>query len=181
VLTVRHLHALALTHTAEAFEKELGPFVLVQRPPDPIFAQVAMTLRASSTIPMAHRRRLTEQIVTMVQAFEQMWVFCTQNVAPGKELVVGRSEDCDLRVDEPSVSKYHASLRWVPPPAAPSLRDLGSTNGTFLNARAIDDSEALLGDGDALSFGDAQFLFMLARTLHAQLLSAGLPQPLGDL
>ena len=107
-----------------------------------------------------------------------MWVFSPQNMTPGKELVVGRAEDCDLRVDEPSVSKRHAAVRWSPPPGSPALRDLGSTNGTFLNARAIDDTEQPLGDGDAISFGDAQFLFMLPKTLHAQLLSAGLPRGL---
>jgi hypothetical protein len=177
VLTVRDLHTLALSSEPTAFERQLGPFVLIQKPPDPIFARIAMTLRASSTVPMAHRSRLTDQLATMLQGFEQMWVFDTKNVAAGAELLIGRAEESQFRVDEPSVSKRHAALTFRGPSAPPTLRDLGSTNGTFVNARAIADVETPLGDGDTLCFGDAQFLFMAPRALHAQLLSLAAAPP----
>ena len=176
MLTVRDLHAIGTSRSPEDFEHEVGPFVLIQKPPDPIFARVAMTLRASSTIPMAHRNRLADQLLTMLRGFEKMWVFTATGLAAGGEVLIGRAEECHVRVDEPSVSKHHATVRWQPPPQSSTVRDLGSTNGTFVNARAIAQVEMPIADGDALGFGDAQFLFMTPRTLHAQLLTAGPPR-----
>jgi hypothetical protein len=174
LLTIPDLHVLATTLPPEAFEARLGPFVLVQRPPDQIYARVAMTLRTSGTIRMAHRERLGERILTMMDAFRDMWVFSIPRLAAGQSLVVGRAEECAIRVDEPSVSKRHAEIRWSPAPETATLRDLGSSNGTFLNARAIGEVDMPLADGDALSFGDASFLFVSPRTLHAQLLSTAM-------
>ena len=45
------------------------------------------------------------------------------------EVTLGRSSDCDVWVDDPSVSRRHATLRLG---ADITLEDLGSANGTFL-------------------------------------------------
>jgi len=54
-------------------------------------------------------------------------------------IAIGRGEDCDVRVDNTSVSRRHALLH-----AGPALRieDLGSANGTF-----VPEAEASPGDG----------------------------------
>ncbi len=53
-----------------------------------------------------------------------------------KELVVvGRGEDCDLRIDDKSVSKRHCVL--VTTDGLVLLRDLGSTNGTRVNGQRV--------------------------------------------
>jgi pSer/pThr/pTyr-binding forkhead associated (FHA) protein len=52
--------------------------------------------------------------------------------------VVGRAEDCDLRLtggDLSSVSRHHCVLEVQPPSI--SVRDLGSRNGTFINGEMI--------------------------------------------
>jgi two-component system, NtrC family, response regulator AtoC len=46
------------------------------------------------------------------------------------EVVLGRSDECDVRVDHPSVSRRHATLRLKPELV---LLDLGSANGTKVN------------------------------------------------
>src|SRR5271166_4379252 len=49
--------------------------------------------------------------------------------------VVGRKEDCDLRLDHKSVSKQHCVI--VKTDGLLLLRDLGSTNGTRVNGQRV--------------------------------------------
>ena len=50
---------------------------------------------------------------------------------------VGRSSDCDLVVDDSEASRRHVRLECEN--GTPYVRDLGSSNGTFLNGRLLDD------------------------------------------
>jgi predicted component of type VI protein secretion system len=50
-------------------------------------------------------------------------------------VVVGRKEDCDLRLEHKSVSKLHCVL--VKTDGMLFLRDLGSTNGTRVNGTRV--------------------------------------------
>jgi pSer/pThr/pTyr-binding forkhead associated (FHA) protein len=50
-------------------------------------------------------------------------------------MVVGRKEDCDVRLDHKSVSKMHCVL--VKTDGLLLLRDLGSTNGTRVNGTRV--------------------------------------------
>src|SRR4051812_9116577 len=53
-----------------------------------------------------------------------------------KDLVlVGRKEDCDVRLDHKSISKLHCVL--VKTEGLLFLRDLGSTNGTRVNGQRV--------------------------------------------
>src|SRR5271165_1897553 len=53
-----------------------------------------------------------------------------------KELtLVGRKEDCDLRIDHKSISKLHCVL--VKTDGLLLVRDLGSTNGTRVNGQRV--------------------------------------------
>ena len=70
--------------------------------------------------------------------------------------VVGRDEDVTVHIDDPDASRAHAELvregdRFV-------LRDLGSTNGTFLDGRRIKDGT--LCDGDVIRFGGTLAIFV---------------------
>ena len=51
------------------------------------------------------------------------------------ELIVGRSQGCDIRLDHPSVSLRHARL--ITSGADRTIEDLGSTNGTFVNGQRV--------------------------------------------
>jgi predicted component of type VI protein secretion system len=50
-------------------------------------------------------------------------------------LLVGRKEDCDVRIDHKSISKLHCVV--VKTDGLLLLRDLGSTNGTRVNGQRI--------------------------------------------
>jgi pSer/pThr/pTyr-binding forkhead associated (FHA) protein len=65
-------------------------------------------------------------------------------------LTVGRSNDCDIRIHSPFVSRMHA--RICVRGAATFIEDLSSKNGILVNAKAIDGT-APLHDGDIVSLG----------------------------
>ena len=70
---------------------------------------------------------------------------------------VGRHPDCTIALDEPFVSAEHAELsydhgRWW-------LRDLGSTNGTFVNGAAVTVPTGVR-PGDVVQFGRIKLQFV---------------------
>ncbi|HEY8428067.1 MAG TPA: sigma 54-interacting transcriptional regulator, partial [Sandaracinaceae bacterium] len=56
-------------------------------------------------------------------------------LARGRPLIIGRSEECDVRIDHPSISRRHAQLLVGPPVC---LQDLGSANGTRVGGQPIE-------------------------------------------
>ncbi len=154
----------------DAFRAASGPVALIQQPPEPVFQQVAHQLGQARTVIMAHRSRLVERLLTMLQAFQHLEVHLLHPRVDGEEFTVGRMDTCMLVVKDPSVSKLHARLRWSEQAGACVVRDMGSMNGTYVNAVPLGRQQELqLSDGDALSFGDAQFLYLRTETLYAHL------------
>ena len=77
-------------------------------------------------------------------------------VIPIKErLEIGRALDCDISILEPSLSRKHAELHLIGDDLI--VRDLGSVNGTWVNAEKID-AEIKLKDGDVLQFARIKFI-----------------------
>jgi pSer/pThr/pTyr-binding forkhead associated (FHA) protein len=68
-------------------------------------------------------------------------------------VVVGRREDCDLRLEHKSVSKIHCVL--VKTDGLLMLRDLGSTNGTRVNGTRV--RRAALLPNDQVSIASYKF------------------------
>lgn len=73
-------------------------------------------------------------------------------VAPG--LMIGRSEDCDLRIEDPGVSRRHAELRVTEAHGVPEITvvDLGSTNGTRVDGHRVD--TIAVHDGARITIGN---------------------------
>lgn len=70
--------------------------------------------------------------------------------------LIGRSSKTDIQIDEDSISRNHALL--VNDGEKVVVRDLGSTNGTYVNDRQI--SEHRLKDGDQIRVGRTIFKFL---------------------
>ncbi len=68
---------------------------------------------------------------------------------------VGRTSQCDLVIDDSTVSRQHAQIEVVDGNTV-KLTDLGSHNGTTVNGYAITDWTELKAD-DIISFGRVQF------------------------
>jgi hypothetical protein len=69
-------------------------------------------------------------------------------------LSIGRSKDCDVRIEDRYASSLHARVferggRFF-------VEDMGSTNGTLLNGATLK-GEAELIDGDTVQIGDTVF------------------------
>src|SRR5438067_4988720 len=68
-------------------------------------------------------------------------------------VVVGRKEECDLRLEHKSVSKMHCII--VKTDGLLLIRDLGSTNGTRVNGQRV--RRAALLPNDLLSIASFKF------------------------
>ncbi|HVV16530.1 MAG TPA: GGDEF domain-containing protein, partial [Polyangia bacterium] len=71
-------------------------------------------------------------------------------------MVIGRSSKCDIQIDQESISRNHSKI--VNTGKSILVRDLGSTNGTYVNDEPVD--EYVLRDGDLLKIGRTIFKFL---------------------
>lgn len=80
-----------------------------------------------------------------------------RTVLSGNSMVIGRSRDCEITVEDANISRRHAELRpkdgsWV-------VADLGSTNGIKVNSRRVE--QAVLRHGDRITLGLTELDFEL--------------------
>ena len=74
----------------------------------------------------------------------------------GERTRIGRSPDCEIFLDDVTVSRNHAVL--VEENGKFHVEDQGSLNGTFVNRRRIDN--ASLTEGDELQIGKYRMTFI---------------------
>jgi hypothetical protein len=67
---------------------------------------------------------------------------------------LGRGTDVDIRLDDPGVSRHHAEIVLGP---EPSIRDLGSTNGTYVDGRVV--ASQALRDGTRIQLGSTTLTY----------------------
>ena len=70
-----------------------------------------------------------------------------------RPLVIGRSPACELRLQDPSVSRIHARIEADENSA--SIEDIGSTYGTFVDGRRLEGCGALVA-GTLVELGDCR-------------------------
>src|SRR6478672_11008645 len=76
--------------------------------------------------------------------------------AIGDHALIGRSPECDVFLDDVTVSRRHAELTREG--SVFTIRDLGSLNGTFVNKRRIESS--VLEDDDEVQIGKYRMTFL---------------------
>ena len=74
-----------------------------------------------------------------------------------RDILIGRSQACDLRISVQNVSRQHAKIRFAE--GKYYLQDQNSSLGTLLNGRPVQAS--VINDGDQITIGDAIFRFNL--------------------
>src|SRR5262249_999580 len=88
----------------------------------------------------------------------------TRYVITARPLIIGRGDNCDIYINDSSVSRRHASVEASP--AGVRVTDLGSTNGTFINNTAV--ASAALRDGDSLRVGNCIYRFLAGGNVEAE-------------
>ena len=186
MLTVKELGKLASSLKPAGLRRQLGPFVLVQRPDEeerPALASApdepTNPWGEPESTSVARDGAVSDGTLAMLFQFDALVVATLPPLQGVDALVVGRQADCDLVINHGSVSKRHAALRWDAARARATIEDLGSTNGTFINAGAKLMGEVTLHDGDIVSFGEVQFWYLLTETLHERLNPRGSSLPRG--
>jgi hypothetical protein len=75
---------------------------------------------------------------------------------PEGTTLIGRSPDCEVFLDDVTVSRRHAELRREGDTF--TIRDLGSLNGTYVNRKRIE--SAVLEDDDEVQIGKYRLTFL---------------------
>ncbi len=79
----------------------------------------------------------------------------TFRILPGGVRTIGRATGADFIVDAALVSRVHCRVTALPDGTL-ELRDLDSTNGTFVNGQRIE--AARLASGDRIQVGRVEFV-----------------------
>lgn len=82
----------------------------------------------------------------------------SQAISPGQNMTVGRTSESQLKVSsDKKISRVHFSIECCDDHAV--VRDLNSTNGTFVNGMSIDETKVY--DGDQITAGTTIFTVRL--------------------
>ncbi len=81
-----------------------------------------------------------------------------------KKFLIGREQDCQLRPTSDLVSRHHCVFSQDG--YTVRLRDLGSTNGTFVNGERIQ-GQVSLNDGDRVQIGKLAFQVIIRQSAEA--------------
>ena len=131
-----------------------APAVAVPAPPIPVVEPPAATMVYRPEVPLTADDGPPEEVVR-----ERVTLTVDGRTIPvttGK-FVVGRSRECDVRVDDGNVSRRHFELvqdgptTWV-------VADLGSTNGTEVNGKRVSGRKRV-DDGDRITIGGTELVF----------------------
>lgn len=76
--------------------------------------------------------------------------------------IIGRGNKCTLRLPDKYLSVQHC--RIYKSDDSYFIEDLGSTNGTYLNGDELGDEAVELMDGDKISIGRLNFIFVMPKT-----------------
>lgn len=93
---------------------------------------------------------------------------------PSGRISIGRSPRNDVTLNDPEVSKRHAEIHIGSDGCI--LKDLGSSNGTFINGRAV--KEHVFAQGDVIEIGSCRFRFEAEPKLRRSSVTIMGPSPI---
>jgi pSer/pThr/pTyr-binding forkhead associated (FHA) protein len=107
--------------------------------------QVARAIGSHLGISVRRKRKEGSRVLFVRSESQQGQEFEVSDV-----VVMGRSDETDVLIDDPYASEFH--LRLVSQENGMMLHDLGSTNGTYVNGRRVS-APTELKRGDTIQVG----------------------------
>ena len=90
-----------------------------------------------------------------------------RHILSEKPIIIGRGEDCDIRILDNSISRRHARIERLADGF--HVLDMQSTNGSFVNDNASEEGNSiLLKDGDYLRVGNCIYRFLAGGNVEAE-------------
>jgi len=87
----------------------------------------------------------------------------------GKTITLGRGRGADVIIDNTYVSSIHAEISMFE--SQFFIRDLGSTNGTFINGKKLSDQKVKLSIDDKIQLADGEVILKLVKQTKEESLS----------
>lgn len=135
-------------------------------------ARLVSTLDSTSVIPIIEedipRAEISSEDTAAVEALPQgnALLIVTRGPDVGarylldeEETTAGRSPDCDIFLDDITVSRHHA--KFTMRAGQMMITDLGSLNGTYVN-RTLVDGSAMLRPGEEVQIGKFRMVFFVS-------------------
>ncbi|KAL7118134.1 hypothetical protein ACP275_03G116200 [Erythranthe tilingii] len=93
-------------------------------------------------------------------------ISAAENADQGSEteeiLVVGRHPDCSIKLEHPSISRFHLRIHSKPSSRSIFVTDLSSAHGTWISGNRIEpEVKTQLNEGDTLTLGASSRLYRL--------------------
>ena len=88
----------------------------------------------------------------------------------GSEVILGRSPECHITIEDPLVSRQHAQILIQNDVA--KIQDLGSRNGVIVNGKTLKGSR-VLKDGDRIRLGAQELVFHFAKSTKRETKTTG--------
>ena len=87
------------------------------------------------------------------------------------KVVIGRSPECDIKIDNPAISRKHSVIEFKGEDYI--LSDLGSSNGTFINGERLSDPTPLK-PGDVIGLAKFELQFQDASRAEVEKMIGGM-------
>lgn len=145
---------VARHHDDAALLKLLGPVQLIGVPPAP-------PAEGEEDGEWSFRTRAVTHAQASMRVGMDLWlasIFPVRKARRGffeSTVIVGRTPSSDVFIDHSSISKLHARIKLAADRSY-TIADGGSTNGTWVSNRKIDDMYVPLPIGTMVKFGDWQ-------------------------
>lgn len=76
-----------------------------------------------------------------------------------RKYIIGRASESNIKIDDKIVSRKHAELNYSN--GKLYLTDLGSANGTFINAQKVNNETKEINLGDRIVLGESKYSFKI--------------------
>ena len=155
-------YAAGAAPAAAAVGYAAGQAAAAAAPQPQAMPQQAVPQQAANTVMFAGAGVPGQQPAQPQQASRACLIDTAANRAidlASARVTLGRESRNDITIPDINVSRTHAEIS-LSPQGAWVITDLGSTNGTYVNGRAV--ASQPLNEGDHIAMGSTNFVFTLA-------------------